>query len=72
MILSLPSLLNVGALTLLVLFIYSVLGCFTFGNVTVGEEIDGYNNFNNFHNAFLTLFRCMTGEDWFVIMFSVS
>ena len=36
---SLPSLLNVGALTLLVIFIYSTLGVFLFSKVTVGDRI---------------------------------
>jgi hypothetical protein len=71
--LSLPSLFNVGALLILVMFIYSILGCFAFGSVkSTGKIINDYNNFHNFHNAILTLFRCATGEDWYSIMFEVS
>lgn len=69
---SLPSLLNVGALTLLVLFIYSTLGVFLFSNVMIGERITNYTNFWNFHNAMITLFRSATGEDWWRIMFDVG
>ena len=69
---SLPSLLNVGALTLLVLFIYSTLGVFLFSKVTVGERITKYTNFWNFHNGMVTLFRSATGEDWWRIMFDLS
>lgn len=72
MVISMPSLLNVGALTLLLMFIYSVLGCYLFNEVLEGDAIDNFTNFHNFHNALITLFRAATGEDWFVIMFDVS
>lgn len=35
-IISLPSLLNVGALLFLIMFIYSILGCFLFKNISEG------------------------------------
>ena len=38
MVISLPSLLNVGALTVLVMFIYSILGWFLFSSVTYSNE----------------------------------
>ena len=60
---SLPSLINVGALLMLVFFIFSVLGVFLFKKVTYGININNYNNFFNFGNAMITLFRCATGED---------
>ncbi|EAR95184.2 cation channel family protein (macronuclear) [Tetrahymena thermophila SB210] len=66
---SLPSLINVGALLLLVFFIYSILGVFMFKDVTEGVVIDKYNNFENFGNAMITLFRCSTGENWYQFMF---
>lgn len=37
MLISLPSLLNVGALIILDLFIYSVLGVFLFSDVKIGD-----------------------------------
>ena len=40
---SLPSLINVGALLLLVFFIFSVLGVFMFKKVTFGVNISNYN-----------------------------
>ena len=70
--LSLPSLLNVGALTLLVLFIYSTLGVFLFSSVKKGTNITNYTNFWNFHGALITLFRCTTGENWQYIMNDLS
>lgn len=69
---SLPSLINVGALLLLVFFIFSVLGVFMFKKVTYGININNYNNFFNFGNAMITLFRSATGEDWPTIMFDYS
>lgn len=65
---SLPSLLNVLALLFLVFFIFSVLGVFLFSDVTRGNVISDFVNFSNFGNAMLTLFRCSTGENWWVIM----
>jgi len=72
MLISLPSLLNVGALIILDLFVYSVLGVFLFSNVKIGNSITEYTNFWVFHNAFFTLFRASTGENWWVIMFDVG
>lgn len=72
MVISAPSMLNVGALILLLMFIYSILGCYLFNEVYEGKVINELNNFWNFHNALITLFRAATGEDWFVIMFDVS
>lgn len=69
LIFSLPSLMNTGALLFLVFFIYSILGVFLFKDVTQGDTIDDIVNFSNFSNAIITLFRCSTGENWYVIMF---
>lgn len=67
-----PSLINVGALLLLFFFIFSVLGVFTFRDVTEGDAVDNYNNFKNFSYAMLTLFRCSTGEDWALFMYDLG
>ena len=71
MILTLPSLINVGALSFLVFFIYSILGCFLFRDMTSGDVLNQYTNFSNFHNAIILLFRCATGEDWYRVMFDL-
>ena len=70
--LSLSSLMNVGALVLLVFFIYSVLGVFLFSDVNQGIVVDEYNNFNNFGMAMILLIRCSTGENWWVVMFDCN
>lgn len=40
MVLSFPSLINIGALTILVIYIYSILACFLFGGVVEGNSIN--------------------------------
>ena len=69
LMLALPSLMNVGALMLLVFFIFSVLGVFLFKDITTGNIIDDMNNFSNFSYAMVLLFRCSTGENWWFFMF---
>ncbi|KAL4431577.1 hypothetical protein ABPG74_017282 [Tetrahymena malaccensis] len=70
-IFALPHLLNATALFLLFYFIFAILGCYLFSSVTEGQVIDQFNNFKDFHSAFIILFRCSTGEDWMTIMFDV-
>ena len=55
----------------LIFLIYAVLGVFIFKDVKTGKIIDEFNNFSNFGYAMLILFRCATGEDWYVIMFDL-
>jgi Ion transport protein len=68
---SFPSLMNVMVLLLLVYFIFSVLAVFLFSGTMPHD--DNYNsdlfNFDNFHMAMITLFRCSTGENWPQFMF---
>ena len=63
LVLSLPSMLNVACLTLLVFFIFAVLGVELFGKVV--EQPDGNitprANFHNLGQALLLLIRCATG-----------
>ena len=68
---SLPPLINVGALLLLIIFVYAVLGVSLFSNIQHGVIIDDYNNFINFGFAILILFKVMTGDEWFQIMFDL-
>ena len=69
LMIALPALMNVGALLLLVFFVFSVLGVFLFQDIKNGTIIDDLNNFENFHHAMVLLFRCSTGENWWVFMF---
>ena len=72
LIFSLPSLINVGSLLILIIFIYSILGVILFSNASRHHSITEYYNFENFGFSMLTLFKVLTGDDWFDIMFSLA
>ena len=67
LVLSAPSLLNVGALVFLVFFIFTVISVQLFAKVGFpegGGELNEHVNFVNFPTALLTLLRSSTGEAW--------
>jgi len=72
MLLSLPFLVNIGALILLLYFIYSVAGMSLFGELPRGEFINKHANFETFYNSMITLFRASTGESWNGLMHDCS
>ena len=59
---------NVGSLLFLVVFIFSVLGMNLFGELEHGQFINEHNNFQNFGNGLLLLFRVFSGDVWSRIM----
>jgi hypothetical protein len=63
-----PSLGNIGVLLFLLYFVYAALGMSFFYNVRNQGYIDDLANFRSFGNAFMTLFRATTGENWNGIM----
>jgi hypothetical protein len=67
-ILSIPSLVNIGGLILLLFVVYATAGMALFGNMTHREFLNEHANFDNFGFAMFTLFRCATGESWNGIM----
>ena len=69
LIVILPSILNLGSLYLLVFFIYAIVGVYLYKDVIEGKTIDEYNNFHNVFSAGITLFRMVTGENWWGFMF---
>ena len=69
---SMPALFNVFILLFILFFIFAILGCFLFNNVTKGVIIDDYSNFSTFGNSMLMCIRILTGEQWPQIMFDVS
>ncbi len=73
MVLSFPSLINVGSLLMLLIFMYSVLGVqlFTFVQRD-GEILTDDRNFENMFRAFLLLFQALTGDDWSAMMDACS
>lgn len=68
LIVSLPSLMNVGSLLVLLIFVYACIGMNLYHDVAHGEFITNHCNFGTFGYSMLTLFRCLTGEDWHKIM----
>jgi len=69
LIISLPGLINIGALLFLLCFVYAVLGMNLFGKVKFGENLNEHANFTNFGNSILILLRMVTGEAWNAIMY---
>ncbi|XP_034248827.1 voltage-dependent calcium channel type A subunit alpha-1 isoform X6 [Thrips palmi] len=53
-------------------FIYAIIGMQVFGNIALdpGSSITRHNNFRNFVQGLMLLFRCATGESWPSIMLS--
>ncbi len=70
--LCLPSMMNVFSLLTLVLFIYAVLGCYLFSNITIGDAMGDFYNFSNFGNAMVLCLKLATGEDWNKFMFDCA
>jgi len=70
LILSMPSIANVGSLIFLQIFVYAILGMEFFYDVEIGDDgyINDHTKFTNFMWSFLTLFRALTGESWNGIM----
>ena len=63
---------NVGALLILFLFLFSVLGVSLFSEVKLQETLTRHANFENFGRAILTLLRVATGESWVGIMYDCA
>ena len=70
--LCIPSVMNVFALLALVMFIYAILGCYLFYDVTEGEVIEDIYNFTNFGRAMMLCLGMATGEDWNSYMFDCA
>ncbi|XP_065672374.1 sodium channel protein 1 brain isoform X5 [Hydra vulgaris] len=64
LIVSLPALLNIGALLFLILFIYSIIGMSTFGHVKKQGALSEVVNFETFGNSIMVLFRLATSAGW--------
>lgn len=72
LLITIPSLINIGSLLLLVLFIYAVAGVQLFAQVRYGDATDRHANFRNVGTAMLTLWRALTGEAWNSIMYDLT
>ncbi len=67
-----PSLFHISLLIILILTIYSSLGINLFATIKYGVYINENVNFRNFSNSFLALIRCLTGEEWNLIMLELK
>jgi hypothetical protein len=57
-------LVNIGALLIILIYMYSVLGMILLGMTMRNGIMNSYINFENFFNAFLTLFTVTTADSW--------
>jgi len=63
-VITLQSLVNIGALLLLIICMYSVLGMILFGSQMRTGLMNNWMNFEDFINSFLMLFVVTTGDSW--------
>jgi len=71
-VITLHSLVNIGGLLLVFIYMYSILGMIIFGNIQRNGIMNDYLNFENFSNAFITLFTVATEDTWTVTMMSFA
>nr|XP_020826260.1 sodium channel protein type 11 subunit alpha isoform X4 [Phascolarctos cinereus] len=64
LMMSLPSLFNIGLLLFLVMFIYAIIGMTNFSQVKYEAGIDDMFNFRTFGNSMLCLFQITTSAGW--------
>ncbi|XP_070542290.1 sodium channel protein 1 brain-like isoform X2 [Ptychodera flava] len=64
LVISLPALLNIGALLFLIIFIYAIFGMNFFGYVKKDGALDEMVNFETFGNSLILLFRLATSAGW--------
>jgi len=72
LLLTLPGLANIGALLMLFLFIFSIMGVQNFSTVALSDgSHDENTNLRYFGRSFIVLLRFSTGEDWNGFMHAV-
>ncbi|KAK9816590.1 hypothetical protein WJX72_002338 [[Myrmecia] bisecta] len=68
LVLSIPTMLNVAGLSLILFFVYAILGISLFGKVVRTDVLNTYLNFENFGTAMVLLFQMANGEAWNDVM----
>jgi hypothetical protein len=70
LIVSLPSMLNVGAILCLLWFVYGIAGIYLFSDLDYSSAmvLNDDINFKTFYNSIMVLFQSITGESWNLIM----
>ena len=69
---TMSSLINVGGLMGLIIYIYAILGINLFAETKFNEPMHEKLNFLDLWNAYITLFAVSTGENWGDLMNSLS
>ena len=64
LIISLPAIINIGALLFLIMYIYAIIGMSSFGDVKLNGALNDLTNFQTFGNSFLLLIRLSTSGGW--------
>jgi len=64
LIISLPAIINIGALLFLIMYMYAIIGMQSFGNVIINGIMDEVTNFQTFGNSFILLLRVATAAGW--------
>lgn len=64
LVISLPALFNIGALLMLVMFIYTIIGMSSFGQIKLSGALNDQVNFQTFGKTFLLLVRLATSAGW--------
>eukprot|EP00644_Phytophthora_capsici_P000129 jgi/Phyca11/539928/estExt2_Genewise1Plus.C_PHYCAscaffold_40231 len=72
LLITLPSLANIGGLLFLVFFIYAAMGVQLFAKIKFGELVTSTANFQSLLGAMITLVRCATGERWNDMMYELA
>ncbi|CAK62925.1 unnamed protein product (macronuclear) [Paramecium tetraurelia] len=65
---NLQRLVRILFILLLIMIVYAFYGIMLYGNIDKGEVINDLINFSNFWSAMLTLFKCVSGDDFRSIM----
>jgi len=65
-----PSLINIGILIYLVIFIYAIFGINLFSSIEINNSL--VTDFSDFPNALLTLVQCATGQSFGFYMFEYA
>jgi len=71
-ILALPAMGSLGALLLLFVFLFAIVGMQMFAFVKWQSDINYHANFTSFMRAFLLLIRAATGEGWNALMYDLA
>jgi hypothetical protein len=69
---TLTSMMNIGGLMLLLIFIYAVIGMNLFAEVKFASPMTNLLNFNSVGSSFLTLLRISTGENWNELFYTLG